>query len=1087
MSTANSTPRRGITIDERLDQTRRLVRNVDLLIATLTMMTFLCAAGLLAVLADHWLFKSGLPVSLRLGIGSVCVLGVAWFVFRRILPLFLLPINPVYAAKVLEQETPTLKNTLVNWILLRRERTERGGASHNPLADRMFDGVTQTATNSLARMPTDRGVEWRIVQWWSFALLILLGTLFVYGLFSPKSLTTSLARLLLPFNGIAAPQTVKFLNVQPGNLTIQQGERLNVSVEVVGPSRKTDVHLVFSTDDGRFVRERIPMTQPEGAVRFEAPFPPGKQGIVCGSDYWIQRGDSRSQTFRLNVRPVAVLEVESLTYRYPAYTGLAEETVEHSGDVKAVEGTEVRLNAKSTVPLERASIVFDNDPKQTLTLSISGEDFRQATARWKLESDPKSTQPVTIRSYTFRATDKEGYESRRSGIYRIEILPDKPPVVQWDDALLQDGNDVIELPLNATLDMPFTAEDPDFGLRFLRFHVESANKRIPSVDLLESPPQGPTEHTGLLRMKHDFFPAKSRLSVGNTAELWIEAIDTKFPTPNTATTRRVAVKIIDPKEQQDQQDEQSPPKPEDKPKENDQTKESEPDKQEQRDDNNEPKNEESRNEERHEENGNQDEPQPGKNENSGGEDSTKESSEKEGPENKGEDNSSADGAGKDDGRDNREESGGEDKKPINPETNPGDAMQTIADRMKEDGKMPGDDQEKSADQQEQKSGDAGNDSRSEEEGNNQGGEPGTGNDESASDGSDNSAGPSATGGEGNQQTDKEGGRGGPAEDADDNTHGGDDGKSGGQPSEETIPERGTQNQENNGSDQGTNGGKREVPDDPDKKGHSERDDSLNPNSQDRSKEGNDASNPRKLDDDPAKDDVQRRTGEKWQPSDESEGNQIEKPGKVDNQEGVPTDEDGDPTGEGKSKADGNDSADTPSPEDGASSDGTPSSEGESSSDGTQSSDAPNDSQGKGGTGGNQAPPSVDTDVEEANLKYTEKVTNLVLEYLEDQMETPSPELLRELDWTKDQLRQFAEKWKQLSEQGQKAEPGSADAEAWKEALKSLGLKPDRDRQTLRSGRREFKDKENATETRRYTPPPALIPRFDSYTKGIGKE
>ena len=1059
-------PRRGTAIDDRLNQTRRLVRNVDLLIAALAMTTVFCAVGLLAVLADHWLFKGGLPVSLRLGIGLVCFLGGGWYVFRRILPLFLLPINPVYAAKVLEQDTPTLKNTLVNWILLRRERIERGAESQNPLADRMFDGVTQTAVSSLARISSDRGVEWRIVQYWSFALLILLGTLFVYGLFSPKSLGTSLARLLLPFNGIAAPQTVRFVNVRPENITVQQGERLNISAEVVGPSRKP-VYLVFSTDDGRFLRERIPMTQPEGAVRFEVPFPPGKQGIVCGSDYWIQCGDSRSQTYRIDVRPVAILEVESLTYRYPAYTGLADETIEHGGDIKAVDGTEVRLVAKSTVPLDRASIVFDNDPKQVLPLSISGEDFRQAAVLWKLESDLKSTQPVTVHSYTFRATDKEGCESRRSGIYRIEILPDKPPVVQWSDLRLQEGNDVIELPLNGTLDMPFTAEDPDFGLRFLRFHVESGNNRILPVDLLESPPMGPTKHTGVLRMKHVFSPVKSRLSVGDAAELWIEAVDTRFPNPNSATTRRIAVKIIDPQEQQERREEQQPPKPEDEPKEA-----------------NQPKDGENQNEE----NANQEEQQPrsGNEEKDGN--SNDENDKQEEPENGGE---------------------GEDKKPVDPETNSGDAMQKIADQMEKDNK------ENAADQQEQKpgeqpqpkeekdnkpcpdcgkedcqgecqGGESGTNAQDGKEDGDQGNKPGQGSNSSTSNGNDDLAGTPTSEGSGEQKTDKEGGRDGSAENAaEDDGKGSDDGRRDegqGARKEEGDRERGPKGEED---EVGKRGEKREVPVDPDKKGPRERSDLLDEKSNQRSDEGGDASNPKKSDNDlagtPAKDDKQPGAEEKLQPGDKQGEKQADKPGNVDNQEGEPTNDKGEPTGTGKAK-DGQQSEQSgggEKPDDNLA--GTPA------KDATPPPDGPKDAQGKGLTGGNQAPPSVETDVEEANLKYAEKVTNLVLEYLEDQMDEPNPELLKELGWTKDQLRQFAEKWKKMAEQGQKAVPGSPDAEAWKEALKSLGLKPDRDRTGVRRGRRDFKDKDNVMETQRYVPPPSLRQRLKDYTERIGKE
>ena len=1051
--------KRNTVIDERLEHTRRLVRNIDLLIAALALATTLCAVGLLTILADHWLFKGGLPILLRAGIGLVCLLGVWFFIVRRILPLILLPINPVYAAKVLEADTPTLKNTLVNWILLRRERIERGSESQNPLADRMFDGVTQTAASSLARISSDRGVDWQLVQRWSFALCILLGSLLAYGLFSPKSLGTSLARLLLPFNAIEAPQTVKFLNVLPGNLTVQQGERLNASVEVVGPSREP-VYLMFSTDDGRSIREKIPMTLPEGAVRFEAPFPPGKQGFVCGTDYWFQRGDSRSTAYRINVRPIAILEVESLTYQFPAYTGLKDETIEHSGDVKAVDGTEVRLVAKSTVPLERASIVFDNDPKQTLSLAISGEDFRNATALWKLESDPKSTQPITLRSYTFRATDKEGFESRRSGIYRIEILPDKPPIVQWSDSepMLKDGVDVIELPLNAALDLPFTAEDPDFGLRFLRFHVESGNKRILPVELLDSPPMGPTKHTGLLRMKHVFSPTQSRLAVGDAAELWIEAVDTKFPNPNTASTRRISVKIIDPQEKQEQQ---PPQKQEEKPKEED--KKEEQNKQDQQKDETNEKTEDGK-EKGDEQSG----------------DEKKDAGEKEGNEKQENGEQSENKAEKNEGQDDRKESEEKTEKLINPETNPGDAMEKIVDQMKKEGKMNDDDLAGTPDNL------AGTPGK--EKGNDQG------ENSQQSDSGDGEKEQNKSDGPGNQETDKQGGKEGTAEKTADDAQESDDNLAG-TPTQDGAKGQGAQNGKKPSDKQSADGEKQNLPVDPNDKKPRERDDSLDPNSQQRQDEGGDASNPKKSDES-SKEKGQQGTEESQQSGDPGGDKKSDKPGKSGDQEGEPTNEQGDPTGEGKSKGGEGEKSQQPDDDNLA---GTPAQNGKQSQ-GDQGdsprgmSDQPGDQTNPTGdpssmpSGGNPGAgtPSVDTEVEKTNLKYTEKVTNLVLEYLEDQMNEPNPELLKELGWTKEQLRQFAETWKQMSEQGRKADPGSPDAEAWKEALKSLGLKPDKERRGLRQARTEFKDKDGATESQRYAPPPSIKKRFQDYTEGIGK-
>ncbi len=1346
MSVTHPTNERGNVVDDRLEQTRRLVRNVDLMIALLTLATVVFALLFVAVLADHWGFKDGLPIWLRIGFFGGAILGIGWYAYRRILPLFLNSINPVYAAQVLEQSSPSLKNTLINWILLRRERTERGVDTKNQLADRMFDGVAQSAASTLSRLPADRAIDWGHVQRWVFAFAAIFLILFVYAIFSPKSLMTSIARLMLPLNRIDAPQAVQFLNVQPGDITVQQGDRLNISSEVVGPSRE-QVYVYFNTDDGRAVRQAVPMSLPEGATRFEAPFPPGKQGFVCGVDYWIQQGESRSPNYRIIVRPTAALEVVSLTYHYPAYTGKPDETVEDTGDIKAVDGTEVKLVARSTVPLDRAVIVFDNDPKQTLRLTIDSDDPQRATVLLKLESDPKSLQPTTVRSYTFRATDKEGYESRRSGIFRIEILPDKPPTIQWgdDEPRLKDGVNELTLPLNTELNIPVHAEDPDFGLRYVRFRVESGNKRINPIDLLESQPTGPVNHTGPLKLKTVFSPVKSRLAVGDVAEFWAEATDSKFPDPNVASTRRISVKIVDPQEQKEQ------PKPEEKPK-NDEQKQSEKNKSEDSKD-------ENPNDDKKEQDDSADPPRNEKNEKDSKDpdkqddaanppqdknkekntDDVKQQDHKDDPKNgdekdaqKNPDDDRKDDEKSEDGRDEKssenKENGEKDdsppkngemekkdegpKKPINPETNSGDAMEKIVEQMKKEGKLPddpkkenaaksekkdknepcldcgkkdcdgacrkdggdknpadtprnqaeksddkkdgrknedgsspneksekndssnekkdapkkedgskseknekkdknepcpdcgkkdcdgacrkGDGDKNSADtprNQAEKSNDSGDKSanesgetqeekpsgqqekneqaekneqsekqekqqqdkkepcpecgkkecsgecqgggkkegQEEQEGQGgQGGQPGQGSGGKPGEDKGEQSG-SGSGGEKQQPSNKQGGKEGNAQQESDDAQGNADNQepgggkesggkgSGGSKNDGNSPaEPGSASPTNSdappkkGNAQG--GEKQDMPVDPNDDTPRDRDNSLDPNSDQRREKGSDSSNPKKLKDDPKKNagsGVGEGQGKESSPNmEEGQGDdfgkardpqeataqrKVEKEqADKENQTGEPTNEEGDPTGEGTQSKNSQQKSNRPGEQTAGKAEqgGKP----HPSKDGGKPSEQLSDEQGGdnpttnpvGGSPGAPAPTS-DTVTEDANLEYTQRVTNLVLEYLEDQLKNePNPELLKELGWTKDDLRAFAEKWKKMSEQGQAAEKGEPDFEAWKEALKSIGLTPKNAKPKLNQGRTEFKDNAGATETQRYVPPKSLEKRFKNYTQGIGK-
>ncbi|MDR1964681.1 MAG: hypothetical protein LBQ50_12955, partial [Planctomycetaceae bacterium] len=140
----------------------------------------------------------------------------------------------------------------------------------------------------------------------------------------------------------------------------------------------------------------------------------------------------------------------------------------------------------------------------------------------------------------------------------------------------------------------------------------------------------------------------------------------------------------------------------------------------------------------------------------------------------------------------------------------------------------------------------------------------------------------------------------------------------------------------------------------------------------------------------------------------------------------------------------------------------------------------------GGSG--RSTSNIETLPEDPNLEYTKKMTNLVLEYLEDQLkEKPSQELLDNLGWTEKELREFHHKWLKMSEQSRRSENKTTnDDTKWREAFKSLGLRPGQDRQQLQKSRTGVQDESKATESQRFAPPSAIKERFKRYTEGIGK-
>ena len=126
--------------------------------------------------------------------------------------------------------------------------------------------------------------------------------------------------------------------------------------------------------------------------------------------------------------------------------------------------------------------------------------------------------------------------------------------------------------------------------------------------------------------------------------------------------------------------------------------------------------------------------------------------------------------------------------------------------------------------------------------------------------------------------------------------------------------------------------------------------------------------------------------------------------------------------------------------------------------------------------------------DDPNLNYTNEVTNLVLEYLEDQLKNkPSEALLDNLNWTPEQLRQFYDKWQKMSDDSRKPRGAEDGKDALMEALKSIGLtRPNPQGTGIRANPTAIKDRGHVKEGIRHDPPPSLKESFRQYTEGIGR-
>jgi hypothetical protein len=521
-------------IDGRLRQTQRQVKGVDLAVGLITLAVATLVYLFGATIIDHWIVSGGLGFWGRLAIFAGLAAMAGGYFVRRIAPLLIRRINPLFAAYTLEQSRPSLKNGLINLLFLRPLHNQQ---RQSVLAQRVYDGLQRTTVAELAQTPMDTAVDRSRIIRWGYALVAVLLICSIYLVASPKNPLPSFGRMLWPWASMAVPTRVTIEDVRPGDTSEYQGEMVTVSAVINGVREGEPVLLYFSTADGQTVDEAVPMAPADGHRRHQGQLPPGKLGLRQNIEYYLAAGDCKAGPFSIDVQTALTIQVDSVRYDYPAYTGL-ESRVERNADLRAVEGTRVTIQATANRPIDWAAIEMDGDPRQRLKMTAEGS---RATGGFNLAMDPRDRARSEHSSYQLRFAETSAdleRENRQPVRHRIEVIPDLAPEIEFVDPPAEE----IELPLGGILDLKVRAEDRDFGLRRVELRAECEGRSLPIPPLMNQPRVEPA-HQGPFAADYSFRPARLGLKPRDTVVYWAEAHDNKEPLANRSETVRRRITI----------------------------------------------------------------------------------------------------------------------------------------------------------------------------------------------------------------------------------------------------------------------------------------------------------------------------------------------------------------------------------------------------------------------------------------------------------------------------------------------------------------------------------------------------------------
>lgn len=516
-------------IKQQLDRTRAYVKYVDLIGSLMVLGVGWLSFLLVVSVIDHWVVPLGFwgrLVTLLTFIG-----GTATYCARVIGPLLWRRVNPVYAARVIEESQPTLKNSLINFLMFRADPT--------PGRQLVYQALQQQAAADLTRVPIDTAVDRSQAIRIGYVLTAVLAVCALYKILSPKDPFQTFSRVAAPWADIARPARVTIRNVEPGDRTVFHGQTVTVSAEVLGTRSAEPVTLVYSTADGQVVDRPLEMQPSEAGLRYEAKLPAGGGGIDQGLDYHIVAGDAVTKSWRLEVLPAPTILVDRLEYEFPAYTKRTKQTIEQQGDIQALEGTRVTVHARANQPIASAAIDFDATGEPTRDSLTMEFEAQQAHRDFVLLLNTDKTPWHA--SYQVRFKTQAGDTSQFPVSHRIEVLRDLAPEIE----ILTPRLERIELPEDSRQPIEVRALDPDYALTKIGLKAVSGGSELLTLDLLNDP-QG---RTGQVVQTYDLVPAALDLHAGDEVVFWAVAEDNRTAPqtgklePNSRRTGRYQITI----------------------------------------------------------------------------------------------------------------------------------------------------------------------------------------------------------------------------------------------------------------------------------------------------------------------------------------------------------------------------------------------------------------------------------------------------------------------------------------------------------------------------------------------------------------
>jgi len=487
-------------------------------VAVLTGLSILVVIGVellaLALFVDWWV---ELPWALRLV--SILVQGaVATYLLLTmvIAPLVRQPDEDELALMV-ERARPEFRSRLIAAIQLARS----GSAAPNT-STAMVSALVHETEQLAAAMDFRHVVPVeRIKMFGAMALAVIV--LMTAGMFAGRDTCGVLLRRWM-LSSEPVPRKTRIV-VPEGEKLIGIGDnvRLETFVQGIVPrSGKVEVK-------GRTRRaQEFPLEQNrENNIQFGRTL----ENVQEDFTYQFTLGDGVSPAFQVRAVPRPTVASMECVQEFPAYTGLKPMT-RSLGDLSLLAGSVLKMKVAATKDLSYAEARLVGVQSNVVLRRIAGD-----ARSW---SGEVQVPAKGLTGFQIQMIDSNGMESRDSAVYRVDVLPDKLPVVR----LTHPDRKEELVTKQAALLIGFEVTD-DFQVAKLRLKYRVVSVEGDEPKALELDME--SARTAKLRRRFEWKISEvlPGLPESSVVEYWVEAEDNNNGTgPGVGSSERQLLKIV---------------------------------------------------------------------------------------------------------------------------------------------------------------------------------------------------------------------------------------------------------------------------------------------------------------------------------------------------------------------------------------------------------------------------------------------------------------------------------------------------------------------------------------------------------------